>query len=171
MAFSFTISKALSHTSIDDVIENVQELDLGTFTVDEKMYERDGEDYKKFWIHCDAWPTHAIARDLRVRLEQNAAKQQRGEQDTSTQTAAKRVQKERGKKPVCAAKAVHRQSEPIATSHSSRDCPRRRQRHLRAAAPAALPGICHGGEHGTKGPIVTGRYEWHDLVLHFQLTV
>jgi len=80
MAFSFTISKALSHTSIDDVIENVQELDLGTFTVDEKMYERDGEDFKKFWIHCEAWPTHATARDLRVRLEQNAEKQRRGEQ-------------------------------------------------------------------------------------------
>jgi hypothetical protein len=80
MAFSFTISKALSHTSIDDVIENVQELDLGTFSVDEKMYERDGEDFKKFWIHYDAWPTHAVARDLRLRLEQNSAKQQRGEQ-------------------------------------------------------------------------------------------
>ena len=78
MAFSFTISKALPHTSIDDVIENVQELDLGTFSVDEKMYERDGEDYKKFWIHCDAWPTHAIARDLRIRLEQNAEKQRKG---------------------------------------------------------------------------------------------
>lgn len=80
MAFSFTISKALPHTSIDDVIENVQELDLGPFTVDEKMYERDGEDFKKFWIHCDAWPTHAIARDLRVRLEQNAEKQRQGGQ-------------------------------------------------------------------------------------------
>lgn len=80
MAFSFLISKALSHTSIDDVIENVQELDLGAFTVDEKMYERDGEDFKKFWIHCTVWPAHAVARDLRARLEQNAAKQQRGEQ-------------------------------------------------------------------------------------------
>jgi hypothetical protein len=80
MAFSFTISKALSHTSIDDVIENVQELDLGPFSVDEKMYERDGEDFKKFWIHCDAWPTHATARDLRVRLEQNAEKQRQGGQ-------------------------------------------------------------------------------------------
>lgn len=80
MAFSFTISKALPHTSIDDVIENVQELDLGTFSVDEKTYERDGDEFKKFWIHCDAWPTHAIARDLRLRLEQNSAKQQRGEQ-------------------------------------------------------------------------------------------
>lgn len=80
MAFSFTISKALPHTSIDDVIENVQELDLGTFSVDEKTYERDGEEYKKFWIHCDAWPTHAIAHDLRVRLEQNSEKQRGGEQ-------------------------------------------------------------------------------------------
>jgi hypothetical protein len=44
------------------------------------MYERDGEDFKKFWIHCDAWPTHAIARDLRVRLEQNAEKQRQGAQ-------------------------------------------------------------------------------------------
>lgn len=80
MAFSFTISKALPHTSIDDVIENVKELDLGTFTVDEKLYERDDEEFKKFWIHCESWPTHAIAHDLRVRLEQNATKQQRGEQ-------------------------------------------------------------------------------------------
>ena len=80
MAFSFTISKALPHTSIDDVIENVQELDLGAFTVDEKTYDRDGEEFKKFWIHCEAWPTHAIARDLRVRLEQNAEKQRKGGQ-------------------------------------------------------------------------------------------
>jgi len=84
MAFSFTISKALPHTSIDDVIENVNELDLGTFTVDEKTYERDGEEYRKFWIHCDAWPSHAVAHDLRLRLEQNAERQRRGEHVAST---------------------------------------------------------------------------------------
>jgi hypothetical protein len=85
MAFSFTISKALPHTSIDDVIENVQELDLGTFTVDEKTYERDGDEFKKFWIHCDSWPTNdPVARDLRFRLEQNSLKQQRGERVESS---------------------------------------------------------------------------------------
>lgn len=84
MAFSFTISKALTHTTIDDVSENVRELDLGTFTVDEKTYERDGEEFKKFWIHCDAWPTHAIAHDLRIRLEQNATIQQRGDRVVSS---------------------------------------------------------------------------------------
>jgi hypothetical protein len=84
MAFSFTISKALTHTTIDDVSENVRELDLGTFTVDEKTYERDGEEFKKFWIHCDTWPTHAIANDLRIRLEQNAAIQLRGDRVLSS---------------------------------------------------------------------------------------
>jgi len=79
MAFSFTISKALPHTSMNDVIENVNELDLGNFTVDEKTYERDGEEFKKFWIHCEEWPKHAVAHELRLRLEQNAAKQQNGD--------------------------------------------------------------------------------------------
>jgi hypothetical protein len=79
MAFSFTIPSALENTTVNDVIENVQDLDLGTFTVDEKKFERDGSIFKKFWIHCNAWPSHAVARDLRIRLEQNAAKQQNGE--------------------------------------------------------------------------------------------
>ena len=85
MSFSFTISKALSHTNIEDVHEKVADLDLGEFTIDEKTYERDGEEYKKFWIHCSAWPTHAEARDLRTRLEQNALKQQSGERIESSE--------------------------------------------------------------------------------------
>ena len=80
MAFSFTISKALPHTSIDDVTDNIKELDLGMFKVEEKTYERDGEEFKKFWIHCDAWPMNEpVARDLRFRLVQNSLKQQRGD--------------------------------------------------------------------------------------------
>ena len=84
MAFSFTISKALTHTSVADVTMAVEELDLGEFVVDEKEYERDGETYKKYWIHCSNWPSHAIARDLRVRLEQNATKQHAGERVESS---------------------------------------------------------------------------------------
>jgi len=84
MSFSFTISKALANTELADVRSNIEELNLGECVIDEKEYERDGETYKKFWCHFSEWPSHAEARDLRTRLEQNAAKQKSGERVESS---------------------------------------------------------------------------------------
>jgi hypothetical protein len=76
--FSLTISRAFSTVTKEFVTEKFAELDLGEFTVDELEVTRHDRPGKQFWIHFKTCDTE-FAKQLRDRLEQNAARQKNGE--------------------------------------------------------------------------------------------
>jgi hypothetical protein len=76
--FSLTISRAFSTVTKEFLTEKFAELDLGEFTVDELEVTRHERTGKQFWIHFKTCETE-FAKQLRDRLEANAAKQKNGE--------------------------------------------------------------------------------------------
>jgi len=76
--FSLTISRAFSTVTKEFLTEKFAELDLGEFTVDELEVTRHERPGKQFWIHFKTCETE-FAKQLRDRLEANAARQKNGE--------------------------------------------------------------------------------------------
>jgi hypothetical protein len=76
--FSLTISRAFSTVTKEFLTEKFAELDLGEFTVDELEVTRHDRPGKQFWIHFKTCETE-FAKQLRDRLEANAARQKNGE--------------------------------------------------------------------------------------------
>ena len=81
--FSLTISRAFSTVTKEFLTEKFAELDLGEFTVDELEVTRHDRPGKQFWIHFKTCDTE-FAKQLRDRLEANAARQKNGEVLAST---------------------------------------------------------------------------------------
>jgi len=81
--FSLTISRAFSTVTKEFLTEKFAELDLGEFTVDELEVTRHDRPSKQFWIHFKTCDTE-FAKQLRDRLEANAARQKNGEVLAST---------------------------------------------------------------------------------------
>lgn len=81
--FSLTISRAFSTVTKEFLTEKFAELDLGEFTVDELEVTRHDRPSKQFWIHFKTCETE-FAKQLRDRLEANAARQKNGEVLAST---------------------------------------------------------------------------------------
>ena len=81
--FSLTISRAFSTVTKEFLTEKFAELDLGEFTVDELEVTRHDRPGKQFWIHFKTCETD-FAKQLRDRLEANAARQKNGEVLAST---------------------------------------------------------------------------------------
>ena len=77
---SIFISKALISTTVEDVREKFEELDLGEIsTIDMKEYDRDGSTFRKFWIHYKTYSTESHATALMDRLKRNEQRQKAGE--------------------------------------------------------------------------------------------
>ena len=81
--FSLTISRAFSTVTKEFLTEKFAELDLGEFTVDELEVTRHERPGKQFWVHFKTCETE-FAKQLRDRLEANAARQKNGEVLAST---------------------------------------------------------------------------------------
>lgn len=80
MSRTLFISKTLAMTSVADVREKFEELDLGEIaSIDMKDYTRDGNDYRKFWIHYSNYSTEPHATALMDRLKRNEDRQKHGE--------------------------------------------------------------------------------------------
>jgi len=80
MSRTIFISKALPMTSVEDVREKFEELELGVIaTIDMKEYSRDGSDFRKFWIHYSSYSTEQHAVSLMDRLKRNEERQKNGE--------------------------------------------------------------------------------------------
>ena len=77
---SIFISKALNTTTIDEIREKFEELELGVIsTIDMKEYERDGMTFRKFWIHFSSNSSEPHATALMDRLKRNETRQKAGE--------------------------------------------------------------------------------------------
>ena len=80
MSRTIFISKALPMTSVADVREKFEELELGDIaTIDMKEYSRDGSEFRKFWIHYSNYSTESHAVALMDRLKRNEERQKNGE--------------------------------------------------------------------------------------------